>query len=158
MSSRREAFEMLRAHPRRSLWLLIAPFFTRRVRKNSPRPKRRAEIAAGTCLRPWLVDGEIVVFDQNLAPEPGDIVITRTPIRLRAGFGTPSRIVAPMGAKQLKVDDCGRRWLCSADGAYPADPEHEIIGTVTHVARRPWRKPPPMAEMRFPIRPIDNAA
>jgi hypothetical protein len=80
--------------------------------------------------------------------------VTKTAGTLRGGFcGTKPRRIELFGAKQLRVAPDGRRWLCSADGAYPADDpegvEHQIIGVATHVARRPWRKLPPMATLEF---------
>jgi hypothetical protein len=161
VNDRREAFALLRARPQLTLgvvlWLMIAPFLVRRFRARVGKENFVGRVCFGDCLRPWLVNADLLLFDTARTPRDGDLVVTKTSGTLRAGFcGTKAREIELYGAKQLRVGPGGRRWLASADGAYPADdPDgvgHEIVGVATHVARRPWRKLPPMADLRFPIR------
>lgn len=158
MSAWREAAALIRHRPRRTpatvaWWLICVPFFTRTFRPPSAKPKVSALVCAGACLRPWLDDGDVVVYDTALVPVSGDLVVTRTWFDVRAGLGTKARRIPLYGAKQLRIDAAGRRWLTCADGSY-LDTDHEIVGVATSCARRPWRKPPPMSELEFPIRPI----
>jgi hypothetical protein len=161
-SDRRECFALLRERPRLTLgvvlWLMVAPFLVRRFRARAGKENFVGRVCFGDCLRPWLVNADLLLFDTNRAPRDGDLVVTKTSGTLRAGFcGTKAREIELFGAKQLRLDPQGRRWLCSADGSYRLDdPDggHELVGVVTHTSRRPWRKAPSLSEMNFPIRPV----
>jgi hypothetical protein len=147
---RRDAFALLReSQPqlRRRWWWYLAPFLLRAIKR--PVSKSLTVLpVSGDCLRPWLVGGEILLYDPALEPVDRDLVITRTSGWLRSGFGTKPRWVEVLGAKQYRKDGRGE-WLTCCDGSYPLA-GHDILGCVTHVVRPPLR--PSLSEMDFPIR------
>jgi hypothetical protein len=167
MSDRSEAIALLRAPATtRQTWrdvvlrLLGMRFLPAAWRCATESGESDAFLASGRCLRPWILDGDAIVWIQGMSAQDGDLVITETRFPIRAGLGTPSRIVRLMGCKQLRISADGARWLTCADGAYLAAGEHTVIGTVIAVLRRPglpWKPRASLRAMAFAL-PADPLA
>lgn len=139
------------------LGMLTYPLLVTWLREVTRETKLECLPAAGNCLRPWVTDGDLLLFARSLEARPRDLVVHSTLVEIRAGLGTAGRTLTLLGAKHLKLDGVGRPWLTSADGAYRAGAEHAVIGPVVAVVRLPglpWRRRPPLTGINFPIRPV----
>ncbi len=106
---------------------------------------------AGTCLAPFLTDGDIAIFSRVLEPRDRDVVLVSMKYkRYTATIGLPPQIMVRRSVKQFRLVD-GKAWLCSAEGSVDAS-YHEITGVAfawcrVGMGRFTWRKP--MRKMDF---------
>jgi hypothetical protein len=117
-------------------------------------------VIAGDCLRPWIVDGDLVWFDRTVDPQDGDVVVASMLYR-RFGcnlLGALQEIQRRDAVKQLRIV-AGEKFLCAVDGAVNAD-AHEILGPVIAWHRPGWWRRPAVKHMTFdlPVRIVDCSA
>lgn len=118
-----------------------------------PTREHRAVKLAENCLRPWLVDGDVLFVDDTVSARDGDLVITRMVYESTRSSGLmlcgPPARTTRNAIKQLRVRD-GIRYLTCADGSVRAE-NHEIRGVVVAAWRRQWWKRPKLREMTFAV-------
>lgn len=92
------------------------------------RPNIRAAIVTGDCMGAYVLSGERIVFDPDIVPQDGDMVVVTTE--------DGSTLV-----KWFRIDPLGRAYLRAADGTEIRPNGAKIEGVVLTVARRAVRDP-----------------
>jgi hypothetical protein len=111
---------------------------------------------AGTCLAPWLKEGDSVWWDQHLEPTDGDVIALRVHFRSAADVAMGTKPVLML--KQYRLVD-GKEWLACNDGwtRIRLD-DMEILGVITAWHRHGDDRSP-MGTMNFDVaRTIEVAA
>lgn len=111
----------------------------------------------GDCLRPWILEGDVVIVDRGLRPRDGDLVLVD--MQYEAEGDSPWGHGVPWIRRHHSVKVWRAGELVCADGSVPCEPYHEVIGTVCSVLRRArwdlFRYP--IKRMRFDV-PADQPA
>ena len=146
-----------RSHaPRRAPWWRLLSPATASLRFDATHDHEAFGVE-GDCLRPYLLPGDLVYVDRQLAPLDGELVLVDMRYRKSSSLvGAGAPVITRRALKQYFADDEGGA-LCSADGAVHAR-AHRILGVVTIVQRRPsWRAwrciRAPLRRMNF--RPVE---
>lgn len=92
------------------------------------RPNIRAAIVSGSCMAPWVMPGERIVFDPDATPRERDMVIVTT------DHGDTL-------VKWYRIDALGRPYLRAADGTEIRPNGARIEGVVLSVERMALRDP-----------------
>jgi hypothetical protein len=128
----------------------------------SPSSQYETLVIRGTCLRPYLLDGDLIIVARGMPARDRDIVVAnyrfrgRGPqsVRMPDGSWQISRPVKErMATKQLRYDDEGRAWLVSADNALPLSLStsgiHGVVVAWNRIHRSDEASLPPVREMNF---------
>lgn len=103
-------------------------------------------LVRGECLRPWLLEGDVVWFDATLEPRIGDLVACRLKYRCKEG-PMRGKAVELTAIKQLvKVGE--RLGLAAVEDVIDAR-DAEILGPITATHRRGWWRRPAMRRLAF---------
>lgn len=132
---------------------VVVRVFPLQVRKTKRFNRTTAEptLLEGNCLTPFLIDGDVVLFDRTLRPADGDVVVAKLWYEFREDPARP-RYALHLSVKQLRAV-AGRLYLVCGDGYLAAD-EVEILGPVVGWHRPGWWRRPSMRRLSFhmPVR------